>query len=184
MQKFNSLLESVYTRFQIGGINTGDYVNFVKGFNKTPEFKKLQSNIKERLLSMAKAQKEGGYYLRVSALHSSAHNSNQADLVEVYLDSGDGRSYNLISIPSSIVEVDPDPYPNKRPLPKGTNYDARITHKPEELKNDNTNTTRKTDGGKGKLRPTSLEMPKKNVKVKESSNVAMGDYVTLLKEVF
>lgn len=185
-KKFETLFEAAMNRYQRNGFLYGDRIKFVDGFKTHDEYKSLGQNVKDQLDQMVNS----GLHIRVTDVKNkypsvTAGNPNQSTgdvYLDIALDSGGGRYTHLCTIPSCLVSPIDDS-PNLPPIPDEFRRKNKFTLKPEELEQDEEHISRKTDRGDGKLKPTDLETPEKNVKIPSkpaSNDPAVNAYMKAL----
>tara|TARA_Y100000310_G_scaffold324572_1_gene386572 strand:+ start:453 stop:1007 length:555 start_codon:yes stop_codon:yes gene_type:complete len=135
--KFNTLIESNFTRFQGGGFLTGDVIKFKDGWKSDPWCSKAPAQVLDTIQSMIDADLN----IRVSSVktlrpsvNSNADQAQGADgfLVDVVLEPSPGRYTSFITVPQELIEIDG---PNDAPpaLRDSQKRKETVTIKPEEV---------------------------------------------------
>lgn len=163
--KFLNLFESVYQRYQHGGLEVGDYVKFIDKFKARHEYDKLSNSAKDIIDQMLKT----GLNIRVVLTKPSKPTSspgNTQDIGQSYsadiaLDNGGGRFTSYLTVPAALLVTDND-YPNLNKIADSQRHKDKVNIKPEEVPIDKLNQSRLTDPGTGKLKSSSTELPTKN----------------------
>jgi hypothetical protein len=184
-RKFLTLFESHYKKYQQGGFLNGDFVEFTKNFKSLDCYKHLNPQIKQAIDDVIASKLDLRVTL-VKPLYPSAQPGNaQQTGADFYVDIaphyGGGRyGSTVVSVPSSLLVVKTT-YPDQNPLsPEFTRKD-KITIKPEEVDNDDSNVSRRTDKGNGKLSPTDLSLATKNTKLANAKEPSTARYLKGLK---
>jgi hypothetical protein len=184
--RYLSLLENHQRRYQIAGYLMGDYVKFADNYKSTKCYKDMPPTMQQAIDDVADMGKNMN--LRVVAVKNeypsrspgNEFNTNGSVVLDIALDYGGGRYYNVITVPTGVV-TRLDYGVNYAPLPAALKRDNMITIKPEPVEMDaNTDTykqTRMTDQG-GKIKDSDDSLKNKNEKIPASS--AKG-YVKYLK---
>jgi len=172
--KFEKLFESYSKRYELGGFLVGDFVVFRPDYKNCDCYKAMNSAMKENLDSLV----DSGTPLRVSGLGNKyGSNTNleryiAADdvVVTVSVDEGGGRWMGKIAVAGSMLDISPEVNPYADVETKGIGEDGDSwTH--EKYVTDDKHTTRVTDQGTGKNKPT-------NLKLKESLDTVVHDFLT------
>ena len=133
--KFLALVENSITRYNNGGLLTGDIVKFVKNFKSRDSYKALSDNLKDYIEEFIKTDKN----LRVvdiktmfpSSAPGNNDNRGNAFSVEIAIELAPG-SYDLqnkFTVPSDILVPDND-YINLPKIPGSIRNKENINHKP------------------------------------------------------
>lgn len=163
--KFLSLYESVFQKYQHGGVLVGDYVKFVDGYKSHEEYKELSSSAKE-LIDMIL---NSGLNLRVvntkpytpTFSPGNTQDIGQKYSADIALDHGGGRLTNYLTVPAILLQVDND-YPNLNKLAPSQHRKNKVQIKPTEVETDEEFKANLTDPGTGKLRVSTVSNPKTN----------------------
>ena len=157
MQKFNTLLESVFQKYQRGNFHAGDLVKFKDSVESHDWYKGLAEN----KLELVKAMREGDLNLRVCAVKSQhpvmghSHGDPSMEVgpwhVDIVQEVGPGGTWvNFLTVPEDILEGI-DTGINRQPVPDSVVKDdpshikpAEVAEDADELRQDQ---TMKSDGG-------------------------------------
>lgn len=141
MQKFNTLLESVYAKYQRGNFAAGDLVKFKDSVESHDWYKGLAEN----KLEVVKALREGDLNLRVCAVKSQvpvmghSHGDPSMEVgpwhVDIVQEIAPGRWHNFMTIPEELLDH-VDVGINRAPVPDSIRKDDPSHIKPAELKED------------------------------------------------
>lgn len=184
--KYLKLLENYQRRYQIGGYLMGDYIKFADNYKSSKCYKDMTPTMQQAIDSVAEMGKDMN--LRVVAVKNeypsrapgNEFNTNGSVVLDIALDYGGGRFYNVITVPAEVV-TRLDYGVNYAPLPAAIKRDNMVTLKPEPVVMDaNTDTykqTRMTDQG-GKLKAADDSLDNENEKIPASS---AKEYVKYLK---
>jgi hypothetical protein len=157
MQKFNTLLESVFQKYQRGNFHAGDLVKFKESIDGHDWYKGLAVN----KLEMVRAMMEGDLNLRVCAVKSQypvmghAHGDPSMEVgpwhVDIVQEVGPGGSWiNFLTVPEDILEGI-DTGINRQPVPDSHRKEDPSHIKPAKLGEDadelRHNQTMNSDGG-------------------------------------
>lgn len=189
--KYIELLENTLTRFQRGGYLVGDYIKFADKYKSAESYKELTPQVKAALEDVITLCKDMN--LRVvnvknkypSAAPGNENNTNGQVFIDVGLDYGGGRFYNVVTVPADLLEVI-DYGINLAPLPKALTRDNIITLKPEPVtldKNSDTyKQTRQTAQGGKKDEDSEVTLADKNTKIPgKSAKETTAAYLKHLK---
>lgn len=173
--KFLSLYESVFQKYQHGGLLVGDYVKFVDGFKSNKAYEVLSSTAKELIADMIKT----GLNIRVVLTKSSKPTSspgNTQDIgqkfsADIALDYGGGRLAGYITVPAVLLDVIND-YPNLNKLADSQHRKDKVNIKPKDVEVDKSNLSRQTDQGNGKLKASETELPTKDTVLPNQNKVS------------
>lgn len=128
MEKFNTLLESVFGQYQRGNFRAGDIVKFRGNANSHDWFKGLAEN----KLEIVKAMMEGDLNLRVCAVKAEhgimgqAHGDPSMEVgpwhVDLVQEIAPGRYHNFLTVPEDMLE-NLDTGINRAPVPDSMKKD-------------------------------------------------------------
>jgi hypothetical protein len=188
--KYLSLLENTLTRYQRGGFLVGDYIKFADDYKSKPCYKDLTAQIKDAVAEVVELSKNMN--LRVVSIKNeypsrapgNEFNTNGIVVIDVGLDYGGGRFYNVVTVPSDVL-TRLDYGVNYAPLPQAIVRPNQITLKPELVEIDGkTETYRQTRTADqdGKDKDVEAELDDENVKIPASSaKSSVGAYLKYLK---
>lgn len=175
-KKFDTIYESVVSRYQVGGYLPGDIVKFRPNYKSCDCYNSMSSIMKSELDSLASC----GLNIRVTQVGdkfggvtgANQHKTADSVVITVAADHGGGRSYGGITVkPEMIDHVSSDEFAPKVPDEFYRKDDT--TMEPEEYKADSKNITRVTDKGNGKNTPTDLKLAGESVMLtKDTKNIA------------
>lgn len=188
--KYLGLVENTLTRYQRGGFLVGDYIKFADDYKSKSCFKDLTDQIKSAVAEVVNLSKDMN--LRVVSIKNNCpsrapgneFNTNGEVVIDVGLDYGGGRFYNVVTVPSDLL-TRLDYGINYAPLPDAIKRPNQITLKPEPVeidgKTETYRQTRTTDQG-GKDKDAELELDDENKKIPASSAKSSTDaYLKYLK---
>lgn len=188
--KYLGLLENTLTRYQRGGFLVGDYIKFADDYKSKSCYKDLTAQIKDAVAEVVELSKNMN--LRVVSIKNeypsrapgNEFNTNGTVVIDVGLDYGGGRFYNVVTVPSDVL-TRLDYGINYAPLPQAITRPNQITLKPEVVKiDDGTETYRQTRTADqdGKDKDVEAELDDENVKIPASSaKSSVGAYLKYLK---
>lgn len=109
-KKFVKLYENLISRFTNGGFLVGDYVKFVKNYDKNDDFEKLGNNVKDFISEII----QSGQHIRVVGIkdvmplsrpgNPETRNGNNVT-IDIALDNGGGRYSHYCTVPKCCLEV-------------------------------------------------------------------------------
>lgn len=163
--KFLSLYESVFQKYQRQGVLVGDYVKFIDKYKSHEDYKDLPENVKEMIKHMIVS----GLNIRVVLTKpwKPAFTGGNTQLTGMYyvadiaLDQGGGRLTDYTTVPVSLLVVDND-YPNLNKLAASQHRKDKVQIKPKEVEADEEFKPNLTDPGNGKLKISTVTNPKTN----------------------
>lgn len=189
-RKYLDLLENTLTRYQRGGFLVGDYIKFADDYKSKPCFKDLTNQIKSAIADVVDLSKDMN--LRVvlikndvpSRAPGNENNTNGNVVIDVGLDYGGGRFYNVLTVPADLL-TRLDYGINYAPLPDAIKRPNQITLKPEpveiDAKSEMHRQTRTTDQN-GKDEDSEVELKDENKKIPAASaKASTGAYLKYLK---
>lgn len=188
--KYLDLLENTLTRYQRGGFLVGDYIKFADEHKSLSCYKDLTAQIKDAIAEVVELSKNMN--LRVVSIKNNCpsrapgneFNTNGDVSIDIGLDYGGGRFYNVVTVPAQML-TRIDYGVNQAPLPQALTRPNQITLKPElvQLSDDADmhHQTRTADQG-GKDKDTETELEDEHVKIPSSSaKSSVGAYLKYLK---
>lgn len=137
MNKFNTLLEGAFSRFQGGGFLVGDLVKFKSGAMSSEWAKKQASNTLQKLKEFAECDQ----HIRVSAVkglrpavNGSVQQDNQVDdfYCDIVREHAPGLFMDFITVPADILEYI-DPGINLPEIPDSQRSTDRVDIQPQQL---------------------------------------------------
>jgi hypothetical protein len=194
-QKFDSIYESVVSRFQCGGFLPGDIVTFRKTYKSADCYKSLPTKVQRELDELVKS----GLNIRVTQVGNNLsgttannqHKTASSAVITVAGDQGGGRHYGMITVSPDMIDLVEDDYPNTGKVPDQFKRKEKIIIKPEKVVNDPNHITRVTDKGNGKNTPTQLKLAGESIKftrdnevigmLYETMNVGINDMIKMSK---
>jgi len=138
MNKFDTILEGNFSRFQGGGFLTGDLVKFKTDAMSTPWAKKQSSNLLEKLKEFSECDEN----IRVSCVKAlrpaaagDAQQDNQVDdfYCDIVREKAPGLFMDFITVPAELLEYQ-DMGANLPPIPDSQRRENGEVIKPEDLK--------------------------------------------------
>ena len=170
-KKFDTIYESVVSRYTVGGFLPGDIVKFRPNYKSTPTYKAMHSEMQRELDELAKS----GLNIKVTQVGSKTYNQSSANdhktadnvVITVAGDHGGGRYYNSITVSPEMIDIvgagDPTPQVASQFYRDDEKY---LNGKSEEWKSDQQNITRVTDKGNGKNTPTNIKLAGESTRLK------------------
>lgn len=105
--EFDILVESLLTRFKIGGLLVGDQIKFKDSFKNDAAFTGLADNEKEMLSNLIDQENSGDAIIKVAGINQTAFNQGSPEATpqsfDIGIDMGGGRYYNIVTIPGTLV---------------------------------------------------------------------------------
>lgn len=105
--EFDILVESLLTRYRIGGLLVGDQIKFKNSIKSQKAFKDLIDSEKEILSNLIDQEAAGDAIIKVAGINQAPWNqcSSQATpcSIDVGVDMGGGRYYNIVTIPGELI---------------------------------------------------------------------------------
>tara|TARA_B100001123_G_C15313170_1_gene1025188 strand:- start:364 stop:924 length:561 start_codon:yes stop_codon:yes gene_type:complete len=138
MNKFDTLLEGVFTRFQGGGFLTGDLVKLKSDALTSPWAKNQQDNLLQKLKEFSETD-ENIRISSVKALRPAVSGSVQQDeqvdayYCDIVREKAPGMFTDFVTVPADMLEYI-EFGTNLPPIPDSQRRKNDITGKPEELK--------------------------------------------------
>lgn len=189
-RKYLDLLENTLTRYQRGGFLVGDYIKFADDYKSKPCFKDLTDQIKAAIADVVDLSKDMN--LRVvlikndcpSRAPGNENNTNGDVVIDIGLDYGGGRFYNVVTVPADLL-IRLDYGINYAPLPDALKRANQITIKPELIEidadTDMYRQTRTTDQH-GKDKDSEVNLDDENKKIPANSAKSSANaYLKYLK---
>lgn len=175
-KKFDTIYESVVSRYQIGGYLPGDIVKFRPDYKNTACYKSMHSIMCQELEDLIKS----GLNIKViqvgdrlsGASAGNQHKTADNVVITVAGDHGGGRHFGSITVSPDMIDMADaaDPTPS---IPDQFYRDDNTNWKAEEWKADQQNITRVTDKGNGKYTPTDLKLAGESTRLKiDNANMA------------
>lgn len=177
-KKFDSIYESIVSRYNSGGYLPGDIVKFRANYKSTPTYNAMHSQMKQELDELVNS----GLNIRVVQVGSKTYNQSAANdhktadnvVLTVAGDHGGGRYCSSITVSPEMIDVEESGsgYPTSD-IPDQFYRKDNTNWKPEEWKADQQNITRVTDKGNGKNTPTDLKLAGESTRLKsDNANMA------------
>ena len=152
--KFSMVAEAAIERYQQGGLVNGDYVTFVKGYDKSDYFKGLPEMTQLKIKDMM----ETDLHLRISAIKSSAYAQAPVDggmaaagdfFADVVTEYAPGLYKDPITVPVNIIEIiDTADALGRMTSPDSQNYDNKEMRDPVKVKSSDPDRTLPTEDTK------------------------------------
>ena len=139
MNKFDTILEGNFSRFQGGGFLTGDLVKFKNDAMTTPWAKKQPSNLFEKLKEFSECD-ENIRISSVKALRPAAagdvQQDNQVDdfYCDIVREKAPGMFMDFITVPAELIEHIDVGINLSPPIPDSQRRENGVVIKPEDLK--------------------------------------------------
>ena len=174
--KFDSIYESIVSRFVVGGYLPGDLVTFRKDYKSCDCYNAMHSVMKQELDEMIKS----GLNIKVIQVgdrlsgNSAGNQHKTADnvVITVGADHGGGRTYGTITVKPEMLDIVDSNNPNPT-IPDQFVRKDNTNWKPEEYMADEKNITRVTDKGNGKNTKTDLKLAGESTLLKrDNANMA------------
>jgi hypothetical protein len=143
-KKFVKLYENIISRFTNGGILVGDYVKFVKDYDKNEHYQSLGNNVKDLISNI----NSSGMHIRVVGIkdiyplsrpgNPDTRNGNNV-CIDIALDNGGGRMTDFVTVPRCCIELIETDGINHPKMPEKFNF-REVDGAAEEYKDIKTTT--------------------------------------------
>ena len=172
--KFDTIFESVISRYQAGGYLPGDLINFRSDYKSSDTYKLMSTKMKNDLDQLVNS----GLNIRVTQVGNNLsgvtgnnnYKTTQNLVITVAGDHGGGRYYGQITVTPDMIDLSDD-QTNK--VPDQFKKKDPVIIKPEPYKADPNNITRVTDKGNKKNTPTEIKLAGESTKLRgDMTNLA------------
>lgn len=176
--KFDSIFESVVSRYTSGGYLAGDLVIFRSNYKSSETYKLMPTAMQTELDELVKSglnikvTQTGNNLSGVTA--NNQHKGMKSTVITVAGDHGGGRMYGQISVTPDMIDLVDGDGVNLPEIPDEFVRKDNTNYKPEKYVAPKDHTSRRTDKGNGKNTPTDLKLAGESTLLKnDNNNLAM-----------